>query len=144
MPSPPTITAVKIAASGEPELSGGAGPEAERSTTRSVELVGAAGRVVVVDLGVERTVVTVVVGSSATTGTSVVSGADGSVAAVTGGGRVAGGATVVVVDLVDLVDVVVVVTIAADGAIPGCAWFPNANASIVPAFGRKSRTPTLL
>ena len=141
----------RIAPSGEPELLCGVECAAARSTIDGAELVVVVRLCVVVlvaldgfgfgfGLGVERAVAVVVVWSP-TPGTLVVPGATGGVAAVTGGGGLVLGA-------VDGAGFVVVDAggggTASDGETLGCAWLPNANASMVPAFGWKSSTPTLL
>jgi hypothetical protein len=144
VPSPPTITTARIAPSGEPELSCGFGPLAVRSTIGTPELVVVDLCAVVLDavegfgftfgfaFGAECAVVVVAADPCPPNGASVVPGATGSVATVTEGGglvpRAVGGGLFVVVD-------VVTGGTASDGETLGCARLPNANASIVPAFG---------
>lgn len=152
MPSPLTIATARIAPTGEPELSCGFGPVAVRSTIGTPELV-VVDRGAVVDardgfgfpfgfaFGAERGVVVVVADAGLPVGTAVVPGATGRVPAVIGGGGLVrgevGGGRFVVVD-------VVAGGTASDGETLGCARLPNANASMLPAFGWKSSTPTLL
>ena len=137
---------VRIAAIGDPELSCGAGPEAARSTTRAVVVLVGDG-VARLDTRVEGGVVDVV-GASVTGAFVVMVGAGWSVAVETGGAAVVGatlvGATVVGAtvggEVGGAVRGVVVVGggggSAAAGEMPGCAWLPNANASMLPTAGR--------
>ena len=143
MPSPPTIATARIAPSGEPELSCGFGPVAVRSTIGTPELVVVDRGAVVLDardgfgftfgfaFGAERGVV-VVADPDPPTRTPVVPGATGVDPAVTGGGGLVrgavGGGRFVVVD-------VVTGGTASDGEMLGWARLPNANASMLPAFG---------
>ena len=136
----PTTTVVRIAASGDPELSCGAGPEAARSTPRAI-VVLVAGRVARLDRRVDAGAVDVV-GASVTGALVVTVGAGWSVAVDTGGAAVVGAAVVGATVGGDVGGAVGGVVVdggggnAVAGEMPGCASLPNANASMLPTGGR--------